>query len=158
MYWPSVQELIFKWKTKQLMALLDYLIWQDNGLYYLQSWLQEKFYHFVCIYDKKQTPFSPFFSAKWEVIFFPKKVRINIAPRSPHCECITFTAMFFFSYLKCTCVCLHVYRHTHVHNHVCIWTTVQLPRCWIIKTRNNLYKHIVFEHETVVEKIDVTEP
>lgn len=55
------------------MALLDYLIWKDNGLYYLQSWLQEKFYHFVRIYDKKQTPFSQFFSAKWEVMFFFQK-------------------------------------------------------------------------------------
>lgn len=42
MYWPSLQGLIFKGKTHQLMALLNYLIWKDNGLYYLQSWLQEK--------------------------------------------------------------------------------------------------------------------
>lgn len=83
MYWPSLQGLIFKWKTKELMALLNYLIWKDNGLYYLQSWLQEKFYHFISIYDKKQTLFSspPFFSPKWEVIFFlPKTLSVVSLP------------------------------------------------------------------------------
>lgn len=57
------------------MALLNYLIWKDNGLYYLQSWLQEKrsssniLYLFVI---RSKLHFSPrsFFSTKGEVIFF----------------------------------------------------------------------------------------
>lgn len=71
MYWPSLQGLIFKGKTHQLMALLNYLIWKDNGLYYLQSWLQEKSSSSNILYlFTIRSKLHFFFSTKGEVLGF----------------------------------------------------------------------------------------